>query len=156
MYQQKIEWHANRLLSKLNYVVHIDAVKNYIVSTLTEDQKRFVQAEETDILKVALFGMTAKEWRENNLELAKNGNMIDYIDLLPLVILSNLETINSEFIKPGIQQSERLISLNNSARNQMEILKNNNGIKELELLQEKISVNNRALIENKQQKTINL
>ena len=60
MYQQKIEWHANRLLSKLNYVVHIDAVKNYIVSTLTEDQKRFVQAEETDILKVALFGMLLK------------------------------------------------------------------------------------------------
>ena len=60
MYQQKIEWHANRLLSKLNYVVHIDAVKNYIVSTLTEDQKRFVQAEETDILKVALFGMMLK------------------------------------------------------------------------------------------------
>ena len=75
--------------------------------------------------------------------------MIDYIDLLPLVILSNLETINSEFIKLGMQQSERLISLNNSARNQMEILKNNNGIKELELLQEKISVNNRVLIENK-------
>ncbi len=93
--------------------------------------------------------MTAKEWRENNLELAKNGNMIDYIDLLPLVILSNLETINSEFIKPGIQQSERLISLNNSARNQMEILKNNNGIKELELLQERINENNKILIENK-------
>ena len=93
--------------------------------------------------------MTAKEWRENNLELAKNWNMIDYIDLLPLVILSNLETINSEFIKLGMQQSERLISLNNSARNQMEILKNNNGIKELELLQERINENNKILIENK-------
>lgn len=149
MYQQKIEWHANRLLSKLNYVVHTDAVKNYIVSTLTEDQKRFVYAEEADVLKVALFGMTAKEWRENNLELAKNVNMIDYIDLLPLVILSNLETINSEFIKPGMQQSERLISLNNSARNQMEILKSNSGIKELELLQERINENNKILIENK-------
>lgn len=75
--------------------------------------------------------------------------MIDYIDLLPLVILSNLETINSEFIKLGMQQSERLISLNNSARNQMEILKNNNGIKELELLQERINENNKILIENK-------
>ena len=149
MYQQKIEWHANRLLSKLNYVVHTDAVKNYIVPTLTEEQKRFVYAEEADVLNVALFGMTAKEWRQENPELAKKGNIRDYIDLLHLVILNNLENTNAEFIKLGMSQSERLISLNNSARNQMEILKNNNGIKELELLQEKISVNNRVLIENK-------
>ena len=94
--------------------------------------------------------MTAKEWRQENPELAKNGNIRDYTDLLHLVILNNLENTNAEFIKLGMQQSERLISLNNSARNQMEILKNNNGIKELELLQEKISVNNMALIENKQ------
>ena len=149
MYQQKIEWHANRLLSKLNYVVHTDAVKNYIVPTLTEEQKRFVYAEEADVLNVALFGMTAKEWRQENPELAKKGNIRDYTDLLHLVILNNLENTNAEFIKLGMLQSERLISLNNSARNQMEILKNNNGIKELELLQEKISVNNRVLIENK-------
>ena len=149
MYLQKIEWHANRLLSKLNYVVHTDAVKNYIVPTLTEEQKRFVYAEEADVLNVALFGMTAKEWRQENPELAKKGNIRDYTDLLHLVILNNLENTNAEFIKLGMLQSERLISLNNSARNQMEILKNNNGIKELELLQEKISVNNRVLIENK-------
>ena len=149
MYQQKIEWHANRLLSKLNYVVHTDAVKNYIVPTLTEEQKRFVYAEEADVLNVALFGMTAKEWRENNPKLAKNGNMRDYTDLLHLVILDNLENTNAEFIKLGMSQSERLISLNNSARNQMEILKNNNGIKELELLQERINENSKILIENK-------
>ncbi len=69
--------------------------------------------------------------------------------MLHLVILNNLENTNAEFIKLGMSQSERLISLNNSARNQMEILKNNNGIKELELLQEKINTNNRILIENK-------
>lgn len=149
MYQQKIEWHANRLLSKLNYVVHTDAVKNYIVPTLTEEQKRFVYAEEADVLNVALFGMTAKEWRENNPELAKKGNIRDYTDLLHLVILNNLENTNAEFIKLGMSQSERLISLNNSARNQIEILKNNNGIKELELLQERINENNRFLIEDK-------
>lgn len=149
MYQQKIEWHANRLLSKLNYVVHTDAVKNYIVPTLTEEQKRFVYAEEADVLNVALFGMTAKEWRENNQELAKKGNIRDYTDLLHLVILNNLENTNAEFIKLGMSQSERLISLNNSARNQMEILKNNNGIKELELLQERINENNRFLIGDK-------
>ena len=149
MYQQKIEWHANRLLSKLNYVVHTDAVKNYIVPTLTEEQKRFVYAEEADVLNVALFGMTAKEWRQKNPELAKKGNIRDYTDLLHLVILNNLENTNAEFIKLGMPQSERLISLNNSARNQIEILKNNNGIKELELLQERINDNNKVLIENK-------
>ena len=149
MYQQKIEWHANRLLSKLNYVVHTDAVKNYIVPTLTEEQKRFVYAEEADVLNVALFGMTAREWRENNPKLAKNGNMRDYTDLLHLVILNNLENTNAEFIKLGMSQRERLIGLNDSARNQMEILKNNNGIKELELLQERINENNKNLIENK-------
>lgn len=148
-YQEKIEWHANRLLSKLNYVVHTDAVKNYIVPTLTEEQKRFVYAEEADVLNVALFGMTAKEWRQENPELAKKENIRDYTDLLHLVILNNLENTNAEFIKLGMLQSERLISLNNSARNQMEILKNNNGIKELELLQERINENNKILIENK-------
>ena len=152
MYQQKIEWHANRLLSKLNYVVHTDAVKNYIVPTLTEEQKKFVYAEEADVLNVALFGMTAKEWRQENPELAKKGNIRDYTDLLHLVILNNLENTNAEFIKLGMLQSERLISLNNSARNQMEILKNNNGIKELELLQERINENNKILIENKERK----
>lgn len=149
MYQQKIEWHANRLLSKLNYVVHTDAVKNYIVPTLTEEQKKSVYAEEADVLNVALFGMTAKEWRQANPKLAKKGNIRDYTDLLHLVILNNLENTNAEFIKLGMSQSERLISLNNSARNQMEILKNNKNIKDLELLQERINENNRVLIENK-------
>ena len=112
-YQEKIEWHANRLLSKLNYVVHTDAVKKYIVPTLTEKQIRFVYAEEADVLNVALFGMTAKEWRELNPELAKKGNMRDYTDLLHLVILNNLENTNAELIKMNIEQSERLIKLNN-------------------------------------------
>lgn len=122
-YQQKLEWHANRVLAKVNYIVHTDAVKNYMVPTLTKEQKRFVYAEESDVLNVALFGMTAKEWRENNPELAKTGNMRDYTDLLHLVILNNLENTNAKFIKLGVSQSERLINLNDSARNQIEILK---------------------------------
>ena len=148
-YQNKIDWHANRVLAKVSYVVHTDAIKSVIVPTLTEKQKKFVYAEEADVLNVALFGMTAKEWREKNPELAKKGNMRDYTDLLHLVILNNLENTNAEFIKLGISQSERLINLNNSARNQMEILKNNNNIKELELLQERVNENNKVLIENK-------
>ena len=131
-YQEKIDWQANRILSKLNYVVHTDAVKTYIVPILTEAQKKSVYAEEADVSNVALFGMTAKEWRESNPKLAKNGNIRDYTDLLHLVILNNLESSNAEFIKLGLSQKERLIRLNDSARNQMEILKNNNGIKKLE------------------------
>lgn len=148
MYQQKIEWHANRLLSKLNYVVHTDAVKNYIVPTLTEEQKRFVYAEEADVLNVALFGMTAKEWCENNPDLAKNGNMRDYTDLLHLIILNNLENSNAEFIRLNMTQSERLIRLNESARNQMEALMNNKNVKELETLQTQVN-DDKYLIENK-------
>lgn len=146
-YQYKVEWNANRILSKVNYVVHTDAIKNFIVPTLTEEQKRFVYAEEADVLNVALFGMTAKEWRENNPELAKNGNMRDYTDLLHLVILSNLETINASLISDNVSQRERLIKLNNNARMQMEALKNNKNIKDLELLENQI--NDKILIENK-------
>ena len=147
-YQYKVEWNANRILSKVNYVVHTDAIKNFIVPTLTEEQKRFVYAEEADVLNVALFGMTAKEWRENNSELAKNGNMRDYTDLLHLVILSNLETINASLISDNVCQSDRLVKLNNNARMQIESLKNNKNIKDLELLQQQI-INDKSLIENR-------
>ena len=148
-YQYKIEWNANRILSKVNYVVHTDAIKNFIVPALTEEQKRFVYAEEADVLNVALFGMTAKEWRNNNPKLVKNGNIRDYTDLLHLVILSNLETINATLISDGVDQSKRLIKLNNNARMQMESLKNNKNIKELELLQKQINEENKYLIGNK-------
>ena len=148
MYQQKIEWHANRLLSKLNYVVHTDAIKKYIVPKLTENQIKFVYAEEADVLNVALFGMTAKEWRESNSDLAKNGNMRDYTDLLHLIILNNLENSNAEFIRLNMTQSERLIRLNESARNQMEALMNNKNVKELETLQTQVN-DGKYLIENK-------
>ena len=148
IYQEKIEWHANRLLSKLNYVVHTDAIKKYIVPTLTEQQKNFIYANEADVLNVALFGMTAKEWRDNNPELAKSGNMRDYTDLLHLIILNNLENTNAELIKMNIKQSDRLIQLNESARHQMETLKNNRNIKELEVLQQEVRKDNKYLIEN--------
>ena len=145
-YQKKIDWQANRILSKLNYVVHTDAVKTYIVPTLTEEQKKFVYAEEADVLNVALFGMTAKEWRESNPELAKNGNIRDYTDLLHLVILNNLQNINAELIEEKIPQSERLIRLNNSARRQMEVLKDNKSIKDLELLQKQVDEEKKLII----------
>ena len=147
-YQQKIEWSATRLLSKVNYVVHTDAIKEFIVPKLTEKQIKYIYAEEADVLNVALFGMTAKEWKDNNPELAKKGNIRDYADLLHLVILNNLQNINAELIENNIKQSERLLRLNNSARKQIKVLQNNKNIKELENLQEQIN-NKNNLIDNK-------
>lgn len=145
-YQQKIEWSATRLLSKVNYIVHTDAIKEYIVPTLTEEQIKYVYAEEADVLNVALFGKTAKEWRDENPGLAKNGNIRDYTDLLHLVILNNLQNTNAELIENNVSQSERLIRLNNSARRQMKSLQNNKNLHELERLQEQ--VNNEKYIKN--------
>ena len=130
-YNNKIDWHVNRLLSKANYLVHTDAIKNYIVPSLSEKQIRYVYASEADVLNVALFGMTAKEWREMNPDI-KNGNIRDYADLLHLIILSNLENINAELIKMNLSQCERLVKLNNIAKNQMEILYNNKSIGSLD------------------------
>ena len=148
-YQYKIEWQANRVLSKVNYLVHTDAIKMNIIPVLTEEQKKYAYAEEADVLNVALFGMTAKQWREQNPDLAEKGNIRDYTDLLHLVILSNLENTNAELINAGVTQSERLIKLNESARRQMKVLEDNKGIKELENLQKEINENNILKIKDK-------
>lgn len=138
-YQNKIDWHANRVLARVSYVVHTNAIKSIIVPTLTEKQKKFVYAEEADVLNVALFGMTAKEWRESNPEIADKGNIRDYTDLLHLVILNNLENINAELIEMKIPQNERLVRLNNIARKQMELLKNNKAFNNLEYIENKVN-----------------
>lgn len=138
-HQYNIEWNVSRLLSKASYVIHTNAIKEYIVPTLTEEQKRFIYSDEADVLNVALFGMTAKEWRERNSELAENGNIREYADLLHLIILNNLQNINAELIEEKIPQYERLVRLNNSARRQMKVLKDNKNIKELELLQKQVN-----------------
>lgn len=148
-YQNKIDWHANRVLAKVSYIVHTDAIKSIIVPTLNEKQKKFVYAEEADVLNVALFGITAKEWRESNPEIADKGNIRDYTDLLHLVILNNLENINAELIEMKIPQSERLIRLNNIARKQMELLKNNKSFNNLEYIENKVNNNQNNLIESK-------
>ena len=131
-YYSKIDWHVNRVLAKVSYAVHTDTIKNVIIPTLTEKQKKFVYAEEADVINVALFGMTANEWKEANPNLSNSGNIRDYTDLLHLVILSNLENINAELIEIGLSQSERLIRLNEMAKKQMEILRNNKSFKNLE------------------------
>lgn len=132
----KLEWDATRTLTKLNYLEHTNSIKEIIVPTLTAKQKNYVYQEEADILNVALFGQTAKEWRKNNPKLAETGNIRDYASLVELVVLNNLENTNSELIKLGFSQSKRLEILNNSAREQISTLLDN---RQLKLLESKIS-----------------
>lgn len=134
--RNRLQWNANRVLAKANYLLHTDAIKNYIIPELTDEQKKYAYAEEADVLNVALFGMTAKEWRCLNPEEAKEGNIRDYTDLLHLIILNNLENINAELIELGMPQKERLIRLNASAKKQIKLLKDNARIKELAMLEE--------------------
>lgn len=129
-YQNKIDWSVRRELAKTNYRIHTDSIKENIIPILTEKQKLYVYANEADILNVALFGMTAKEWKDKNPTL--DGNMRDYANILQLVILSNLENLNSEMIVQGIEQKTRLERLNEIAKKQYNILQDSKGIKKLE------------------------
>jgi hypothetical protein len=119
--QKQIGWNAKRELSKINYRIHTDAIKNNLVpKELTKNQINFVYAEEADVLNMALFGMTAKEWRTKNPNL--DGNIRDYATMNELICLANLENLNSVFINEGLKQSERLEKLNKIAISQMKIL----------------------------------
>lgn len=141
MYHEKIEWSVRRSLSKTNYRVHTDSVKENIVPALTDKQKMFVYANEADVINVALFGMTAKEWREKNPN--KEGNIRDHTDILHLVVLSNLEVLNASMIENNISQKERLEKLNTTAKRQITILKNDNNVMGISKL------DNQNLIEGK-------
>ncbi len=126
----KLEWNLQRTLAKVNYSIHTDAIKeNLIPQKITQQQARFVYANEADLLNVALFGITAKQWRENNP--GKKGNIRDYTTLEQLVVLSNLESINALLIEQGISQKDRLVQLNKTAITQMESLTQNTAIKKL-------------------------
>ena len=125
-YQERIEWSVRRSLSKTNYRIHTDSIKENIVPTLTDKQKLFIYANEADVINVALFGMTAKEWRENNPD--KEGNIRDYTDILHLVVLSNLEALNASMIENNISQKDRLEKLNKTARRQINILTNDSNV----------------------------
>jgi hypothetical protein len=127
--QKQLGWDIRRNLTKLNYKIHTDAIKqNLIPKELTPAQINFVYASEADILNVALFGMTAKEWRESNPSL--DGNIRDYADVNQLVCLANMESLNAHFIEENLSQVERLKKLNKLAITQMRIL--NTNIKQLE------------------------
>ena len=123
--QEQIGWTAKRELSKINYRIHTDAIKSHLIpDEVTKEQANIIYAEEADVLNVAMFGMTAKQWREANPEL--KGNIRDYATINELICLSNMENINAVLINDGMPQAERLIKLNQIAIQQMQVLEGNN------------------------------
>jgi len=126
----KLEWNLQRTLAKVNYHIHTDAIKeNLIPATLTKEQINFVYANEADMLNVALFGMTAKQWRDANPK--AEGNIRDAATIEQLVVLSNMESINAVLIHQGLKQSERLKQLNGIAITQMKSLVGNKQLQKM-------------------------
>src|SRR5574344_1585435 len=123
--QKLLGWTAKRELSKINYRIHTDAIKSHLVpAEITAAQASIIYAEEADVLNVAMFGMTAKQWREANPDL--KGNIRDYATINELICLSNMENIKAVLINEGIPQGERLVKLNQIAIQQMQVLEGNN------------------------------
>ena len=125
-------WNLNREISKINYKIHTDAIKEYLLKDLTNEQLSFKYASEADMLNVALFNKRAKQWRKENPDL--KGNMRDYASLNELLVLANMESYNAVLIGKGMEQKERMIELRKLARNQLMSIENLNniGIKNLE------------------------
>lgn len=123
-------WDTKRMLTKINYRIHTDAIKeNLIPPKISKKQENIIYASEADVLNMALFGMTAKDWRDKNPKLA--GNIRDYADVTQLVCLANLENLNAEYIRAKLSQKERLTKLNESAIIQMKSLAENPSMKRL-------------------------
>jgi hypothetical protein len=126
----KLGWNLQRTLSKINYQIHTDAIKEKLIpKELNNDQINFVYASEADMLNMALFGITAKQWKDSNKNV--DGNIRDSASIEQLVVLSNMESINSVLIHHGLEQSERLQQLNHVAITQMKSLLGNRNIKKL-------------------------
>lgn len=125
-----LEWNLNRTLSKVNYRIHTDAIKeNIIPENITKEQEQYIYANEADVLNVALFGTTAQQWRKANP--GKEGNVRDYSTVEQLLVLANLESMNAEFIRMGLPQGERLRKLNAIAIQQLKSLVGNGNLKKL-------------------------
>jgi hypothetical protein len=125
-----LEWNLNRTLSKLNYRIHTDAIKeNIIPDNITKEQEQYIYANEADVLNVAMFGQTAQQWRKANP--GKEGNIRDDSSIEQLLVLANLESMNAEFIRMGLAQSDRLRKLNTIAIQQLKSLVVNTNIKKL-------------------------
>lgn len=129
----KLEWNAKRFLSKNNYLIHTDAIKNYVLprSNHSKSTEWLVYADEADLLNVALFGCTAKEWRDANPVLAAKQNIRDFASIAQLTVLSNLGTHNAEMIKQGIDKAERFDRLKQIAEYQLRVLTEAEAIQKL-------------------------
>jgi hypothetical protein len=131
-----LNWNINRILAKVNYRIHTDAIKeNLIPPELTARQRSFVYADEADLLNVALFGQTAAEWRKANPD--KDGNMRDHATIEQLLVLANLENVNALYIGKGMTQENRITELNRLARQQLTQLLGNDSVKGMKALEEK-------------------
>ena len=132
---EQLEWQGKRLLTKLNYLIHTEAVKEYLVPIeLSNEQKSYIYANEADLLNVALFGKTAKPWKDVNLD--KEGNVRDYANTIELAILSNLEYLNSMLIAQKLSQKDRLVLLNKEANREKELF-NKNNVKPIKRIEKK-------------------
>jgi hypothetical protein len=128
--KEKLDWNLQRTISKINYKIHTDAIKeNLIPKEISKSQAYFVYANEADILNVAIFGKTAKEWKEESI--GKEGNIRDEATIEQLVVLSNLESINSLLLQQNLPQNERILQLNKIAITQMISLIRNKNIQQL-------------------------
>ena len=122
--QKELDWTSKRELAKVNYRIHTDAIKENIVPTLTEEQLKYVYADEADLLNVALFGKTAAQWRKENPTL--KGNIRDYATIEQLLVIANMESYNAILIEQNVLQAERLQRLNDMARSQLRVLQQSN------------------------------
>jgi len=129
--RKSLDWDIKRNLAKINYKIHTDAIRESLIPPkISKLNEKMIYASEADVLNMALFGLTAKDWREKNPD--KEGNLRDFANVSQLVCLSNLESLNSLFIKEGMTQNKRLIKLNDIAISQMKILIGNKTVKKLE------------------------
>lgn len=140
--QKELGWNLKRTLSKINYNIHTDAIKNNLIPKIvTKEQTNIIYSNEADVINMALFGITASEWQSKNLD--KVGNMRDYANVAKLVCLVNLENLNSVYINEGLIQKERLIRLNEIAIHQMKLLTIDNRIQKLESISKISSIENK-------------
>ena len=130
--RKSLDWSLNRTLAKINYKIHTDSIKeNLIPEKINKKMSSITYANEADVLNVALFGQTAKQWRNSHPDM--KGNIRDYANLEQLLVLANIESLNAEFIRQNIPQSKRLEMLNETAINQLKSLLANNSIKRLKI-----------------------
>ncbi|MAZ75905.1 MAG: DNA-binding protein, partial [Micavibrio sp.] len=130
--EYNLEWDVKRLISKTNYQLHTDAIKDHVIPTSKKWRKEWEYAEEADILNVAIFGMTAKEWKQANPERHKNGeNVRDSASINELIIVSNAESLNAEMIRDGIDKKDRFNKLQEMSKRQLETLNQRDFMKSL-------------------------